>query len=377
MSVPFVMKRARAWVEAGRAAHEGSPRGPVRELHLELTHRCNLKCVMCHHWETQFRDPASVAREMDLAKVRRLVESSRALDAVETVVVTGGEPWLRADIVDILEVLARGFPAASVGVLTNLANKELVRRRMSEAASRGLRLWLGSSIDGLEATHDAVRGQSGAFRGTEETLAWLRHAHPEVDVSFSFTIVPRNRGELFDAYLWSIERGVGFGAQVVVNHQEREAPETFVWKHTELLDVEAQIAKIMDDLCRRHDAMGKFLRGEEKEGAWLWNRLLYWDHLLRYAREPKRFFRNCLAGERFAMFDPEGNLFFCPVNKHREVGNLADGPFDALWASAEAEAEREFVASGRCDCWLNCVSNPVLDNVLRHGIPEPEAEVVG
>jgi MoaA/NifB/PqqE/SkfB family radical SAM enzyme len=86
-----------------------------------------------------------------------------------------------------------------------------------------------------------------------------------------------------------------------------------------------------------------------------------------YARHPKRFFKNCLAGQRYAMFSPEGDLFFCPVNKHRSIGNAAAASFDELWKGEKAEAERRFVESCRCDCWLNCIANPVLDRVLRAG----------
>ncbi|MBI3547478.1 MAG: radical SAM protein [Elusimicrobia bacterium] len=358
------------WVEAGveRAKAEAG-RGGIRELHLELTHRCNLKCVMCHHWEMPFKDPGSVKREMGLEEIRRFADSSRLLDGVEIIVLTGGEPWLRTDIVEISAYLSRRFPKASLGILSNFWNTEMVTRRLRELESQGVeRLWLGSSLDGLEANHDEVRGQAGSFQGLMKTAEVLRRDFPRVDFSFSFTITPRNYRDLWPAYELVSGMGLWFGAQMVVNHQKFEAPETFEWKPSELDEVEGQMDRILLDLCTKHNALEKILKGEERESLWLWTRVLYWWYLKKYSRAPARFFKDCMAGERYAMLSPEGDVFFCPVNKHRTVGNVRAERFDALWTSRSAEQERRYVESCKCDCWLNCIANPILDRAVSMGL---------
>jgi len=368
--VDFVMRQAELWAKRGEEAHETRPRGPVREFHLELTHRCNLKCVMCHHWEMPSTDPASVGREMTLEEIKTLVSKAKALNEVETVVVTGGEPLLRPDIAAVLGVLAERFPKASIGVLTNFANTAMVRAAITAARARGVsRLWLGSSLDGLEQTHDRVRGRRGAFRGLIKTAEMMRAEFPDVDFSFSFTITPDNYAQLLPAYRLVSEMGVWFGAQMVVNHEGLFAPggAVFSWTEEQLSDIEDAIFEIIKDIALREKAMSLIFEGRQKDGKALWSRLLYWKYLRDYVRSPKRFFKNCLAGERYAMFDPEGNLFFCPVNKHRTVGNARDGGFDALWFSEKARSERSFVASGQCDCWLNCIANPILDRLIEGG----------
>ncbi len=369
----FIMKALDGWVRAGLeglAGREGERPGSIEELHIELTHRCNLRCVMCHHWEQPFRDPGSVKREMDLAAIRRLVDGAEKLKDVKIIVLTGGEPMIRSDIGDILSFLAGRYPAASIGVLTNFWNTELVRRRLAEWRSRGLlgRLWLGSSLDGVGAAHDEVRGQEGAFEGLVKTTALMRREFPEVSFSFSFTITPRNYRELWPTYQFVSREGLWFGAQMVVNHQELEAPETYEWKAEELGEVERQIDLILADLAGREGALQRIVSGQERQALWLWTRLLYWRYLRKYARRPERFFKDCMAGSRYAMFDPEGNLFFCPVNKHRTVGNALDQKFDAVWTSAKADEERRYVDSCRCDCWLNCIANPILDRVVAEGL---------
>src|SRR5581483_1131482 len=124
-----------------------APPEPVRELHLELTHRCNLKCVMCEHWEIEHVDPASVRREMDLEKIGRLVADSALLREITSIAVTGGEPWLRSDFVDIISLLSAKFPDASIIVLSNFWNTGHIKLRLSELRARGVKnLRLGSSL---------------------------------------------------------------------------------------------------------------------------------------------------------------------------------------------------------------------------------------
>jgi MoaA/NifB/PqqE/SkfB family radical SAM enzyme len=367
--VDFILRRLEAWVERGLERLACSRQsGPVRELHIELTHRCNQRCVMCHHWGLAREDRTAARRELSLAEIRRAA-GSPLLRGVESVVITGGEPWLRPDSTDILAFLGRRFPRARLGILSNLWDAGLARRRLAAAHARGLRrLWVGSSLDGLGPVHDEVRGKAGAFRRLMASLAMIRAEFPATELSLNFTLTPRNHRQLWAAYQHAKSLGLWFGAQMAVNHEGLRAPEAAVWKPAELARVTEQIEGILLDLCRGEGAAQRLLEGRERESLWLWTRLLYWSRLRRFALKPERYFQDCLAGERFVMLDPEGRLFFCPVNKHRPVGGLREAPLDELWTSPRAGAERRFIASGRCACWLNCIAVPVLDRVLEAGL---------
>lgn len=364
------------WVERGVERLKGRENDtPIRELHLELTHRCDLKCVMCHHWEMPARDPASVGRELTPDEIHRFVSESELLKTVRFVAITGGEPLVRPEAVEIAALLRARFREASVGILTNLWNAGLLKRKLSELAERGAGdVWLGSSLDGLGATHDEVRGQPGAFAGFERSLEMLRRDFPKTALSVNFTILPRNRGEIFAAYRWARERGLGFGCQLVVNHEGFPAPETFSWTDAELSEVEEQVDLVLADLCRTQKALERLLTAAP-ESRWLWSRMLYWRYLRAHGRGSPRFFDDCMAGRRYAMLDPEGNLFFCPVNKHKTVGSVRDEPFDRLWESPRARALRAELIPCQCRCWLNCIANPVLDRVLSAAFdaPDPDA----
>jgi Fe-coproporphyrin III synthase len=362
----LVLKQLSRWVDTGVDRLRGRENDtPIRELHMELTHRCDLKCVMCHHWEMPARDPGSVDRELTLDEIRRVVTGSERLKSVRFVAVTGGEPLVRPEAVEIVAFLRGHFREASVGVLTNFWNTGLLRRRLGELRERGAGdLWLGTSLDGLGTTHDAVRGQPGAFSSFERSLAMVREEFPGLPISVNFTVLPENCGEIHAAHRWCAERGLGFGCQLVVEHEGFPAPKSFLWTEDALRVVEEQVDLVLADICRDQRALERMLTRPGRESQGLWNRMLFWWYLRKHGRGGPAFFDDCMAGRRYAMFDPEGRLFFCPVNKHKSVGGVRDMPFDELWDSPRARALRAGTIPCQCRCWLNCIANPVLDRVM-------------
>lgn len=77
---------------------------PVLNLRVSVTQRCNLHCPYCHR-EGQERKPNDRVVEMTAAEIVRLVKIAVSLD-INRIKLTGGEPLLRKDILDIVEGIA-------------------------------------------------------------------------------------------------------------------------------------------------------------------------------------------------------------------------------------------------------------------------------
>jgi radical SAM protein with 4Fe4S-binding SPASM domain len=160
-------------------------------LQWHLTERCNLHCRHCYQ-------SGAGSGELPLAAIREVAaEATAMLDDWEALYqvriarscnVTGGEPFLRADLFSILEVLGReGF------ALFLLSNGTLVDRRGAEAlADLGVQ-GVQVSIEGPEAVHDGIRGAGSyreAVKGTESLLA------AGVPVTFNLTLSRLNAPHL-------------------------------------------------------------------------------------------------------------------------------------------------------------------------------------
>ena len=124
-------------------------------LFWECTTRCHFHCRHCGS------DCSVLSREKDMP----LEDFLRALDTIPkthrpkdfTVVLTGGEPLLRPDIVEAgREINRRGF---GWGMVTNgwFYNEEKQRELIAAGMTA-----VTVSLDGLEASHDWMRGMPGS-----------------------------------------------------------------------------------------------------------------------------------------------------------------------------------------------------------------------
>jgi len=88
---------------------------PTLNLRVSLTQRCNLRCPYCHR---EGQTPASGLREMTTQEVVRIVRVAVEL-GINRVKLTGGEPLLRADIVEIVEGLTKIDGLRDLSMTTN------------------------------------------------------------------------------------------------------------------------------------------------------------------------------------------------------------------------------------------------------------------
>lgn len=135
-----------------------------REIHWEVTNKCNLRCKHCLLASGFARD-----RELTPSEALAALESFQAA-GVSRVNFTGGEPFIRKDFPGILErTVALGMRAA---VITNAT---LLQESVLEMVKR-LGVELGVSLDGAdETTNSAVRGR-GSFRQVVGALKQCREA---------------------------------------------------------------------------------------------------------------------------------------------------------------------------------------------------------
>jgi GT2 family glycosyltransferase/MoaA/NifB/PqqE/SkfB family radical SAM enzyme/glycosyltransferase involved in cell wall biosynthesis len=342
-----------------------SPKSGPEELHIELTYNCDSKCIMCDLWDYHKRYPKNGNSELSLDEIKRFVEGSKYLENTKTVVLSGGEPFMRKDLVDICGFFSNRSPETSIGLLTNAMNTEdiiLKTRAIFEKFNPGS-LWLGSSLDGLDIGHDRIRGVNGAFKAFNSTMERCKKEFPQIKISATFTLTPYNIDQLIPAKEFAENNGLDFYAQMVV---PKESKEQFNWTPQNLDFAQKEIIKVIRSIIGDKD-FGSVLKSVEKaEDKSLISKLYYWSHLLKYQTNPQRFFKKCVSGAKFAMFNPYGDLFFCPNHKKSVIGNIRKENFDDIWVSDRAEHMRDFIKDNSCHCWLVCIVFPVLEKALNN-----------
>lgn len=257
----------------------------------ELTLKCNLACSHCGSRAGDAR-PHELSTDEALDLVRQLDEVG-----IREITLIGGEAYLRPDWLTIAKAIAdRGMVPTVVtgglGVSAHLA------RRMAVAGVVSVSV----SIDGLEATHDALRGVKGSWAAAFRALEHMREAGLQTSVN---TQINRRSGPELEALYDAIrEQGVhSWQLQLTVPMGNAADDAALLLQPYDLLALFPRLAALaergLDDGLRLRPG----------------NNLGYfgpYEALLRGARDPAVHWSGCQAGVQVLGIEADGAIKGCP-----------------------------------------------------------------
>jgi len=179
----------------------GKP-GKIEALSLEITHNCIAKCIMCRIWKIPHETPS-----LSMDQWIRFL-SSEVFSDLKELDVTGGEPFLREDLLDlfagICELKQDNLKSLqSVAITTNgfLTRRvlEYTEKILKKLALQRMDLVMVCAMDAVGVIHDRIRNYKDAWLKVDETiqgLKALRNHFPNLILGVKTTILPVNVGEL-------------------------------------------------------------------------------------------------------------------------------------------------------------------------------------
>jgi SynChlorMet cassette radical SAM/SPASM protein ScmF len=175
------------------------PEFSLTSLYLYLTDHCNLCCAHC--WiSPKFSEQKQ--NGLPLGSLKKAISEARSL-GLQSVKLTGGEPFLYRHIDGLLAFLASEEIDVLIETNGTLINRDMVERLKSCNLDQ-----LSVSLDAsTEEIHDQIRGVKGSFRRTLEGLALLsRH---DLNFQIIMTLQRRNRQEIPGVVKLSEKFGAG------------------------------------------------------------------------------------------------------------------------------------------------------------------------
>lgn len=174
-------------MSSGKGARPARP-GARFKLIFELTDLCNFSCVHCFRTEAK-----GAPRYLDKTVIDRVLDQAAAYNGLDLVALTGGEPTLHPEFVDIVATIAnRGHD------LTFISNASRI-----DATLDAILPYLGAvrsvafSLDGGDATtHDQIRRRPGSFRQVVGAITRCRNEGLEVHVN---SVVTRANADELEA----------------------------------------------------------------------------------------------------------------------------------------------------------------------------------
>lgn len=325
-------------------------------LHITVTNRCDLKCGFCNVWKEQPK------RDIAPAVIRALAESQYFRD-FRIIEFGGGEPFL----VDLAALTEEFVPAGVKMILitTNGQATERILRQVRQLLAAGdFSLILNVSLDGLEETHDRIRGAKGSFRRATATLrglAELRKTEPRLRVGAKFTFLAGNYREIEDVYRLTRELDVEFTAKPAavfgtLHNREMDFPLTA----EQVEEISAVLKRIEEDGARRTDFSRMTLFGRLYFFAnSVFNRLQR-EYLRENILEGKvKQVIPCFSSFFSVLVHVEGGVYCCPTLM-KGVGTLPEESFGEVWRGEKMRAVRKYIHAGKCSCFSQCDQMPSL-----------------
>ena len=127
-----------------------------------ITDNCNSRCITCNAWREKSTNELTTGEVTDiLGQLRNL--------GISNVGFAGGEPLLRKDLPELVQK-SKGLGFKHISVMTN--GLLLNERKATTLLESGITA-IGISIDGIDETHDMIRGIKGAYERSSSALKTL------------------------------------------------------------------------------------------------------------------------------------------------------------------------------------------------------------
>ncbi|MFQ9516361.1 MAG: radical SAM/SPASM domain-containing protein [Eubacterium sp.] len=306
-----------------------------------VTYRCNARCNMCN----RYKAPSKPEEEISLETIKKL-------PPMYFTNITGGEPFIRTDLKEIVRELYK--KSDRIVISTNGFFTDRIVDLCKEFPDIGIRI----SIEGLEETNNKIRGLEDGFHKGYTTLKKLVEMGMK-DVGFGMTVQDANAKDLVALYRLSDEMNMEFATASL---------------HNSFYFVEAK--NIIQDrpmVAREFENLVNELLKSKSPKKWF---RAYFNHgLINYIYGQKRLLPCDMAFDTF-FIDPYGDVMPCNGTKDKEVmGNLKEVErWEELWDGSQAEKVRSKVRHCDRQCWMIGSVSPAMHKyiwvpmwwVLRH-----------
>lgn len=334
-----------------------------REVLLAITYKCDSRCKTCGIWKKYQKDPEMADNELNLEEFKKFIRTNNELKVIG---ITGGEPFSRKDLYDIIIHLdQKGY---STGCTTNAIDVVHIMKetqKILNTLSGQAPFYLQISVDGLGETHNYIRGIEGNFNNAVKLLKWCM----EQSVKYSFFRVAGVSHTLTNSNHQHLDEFIKFFVGLGLTHEQisfRPVSYSSVYygntQNSETINNTQNILSVVELIRNKYS---------------YYNKDLFYKGMINYLENPDKRTIKCYAGTTFCYIDPYWNVYPC-IFLDLCMGNLRDYDFDfeSLLLDGKAKIAKERVRKSNCNCWTKCATVPsmnsdpykLLSNYIRKGI---------
>ncbi len=318
-------------------------------LTLSLLYSCNSRCQTCNVYEKRVSNFTVDEYDKTLASLGT---------APYWFTLSGGEPFLRKDIVDICRVVYERSKPGIINIPTNGSLFRVIPERVEQIIrqSPGAEIIINLSLDEIGKEHDKIRGFPGNWQRAMETYKALNElrSYPNFTLGIHTVISKFNVQRFPEIYKELIK--LNPDSYITEIAEERVELGTIGTGITPELGQYGKAVDFLSEEIKKNKASGmaKISRAF---------RLEYYEMVKQFLARPEQIIP-CYAGVVSAQIAPDGHVWPCCIRAD-SMGNLRehDYDFNAVWNSAKAAEIRRSIKKKECACPL---ANAGYTNMLLH-----------
>ena len=301
-----------------------------RKLLYEPTAVCNLRCSMCERYKLPSQK--EFAKELKFPEIKKFVKELP--EEIESVYISGGEPFLRNDTKDICqEFLKRGI---SVSIQTNGTSVDKI---LSLAKNKKINLLF--SLDGERAIHDQIRDRKGVYNENIKIFRVLKNKlHKDI---FITSVITDENIEHLEKFINNIAKSTVRPSFMIIEYARRFSREVINNSARLLRLKSSDIPLHVKNEILPSYSYEKFEKNLVKINQALENNKIDYCYFPRGLLENRKdyYFRNYRKKNKLycshlneLRIDSQGNVIPCFVIR-KSFGNIKRESIEKIWNSKE------------------------------------------
>jgi radical SAM protein with 4Fe4S-binding SPASM domain len=290
---------------------------------------------MCNIWA----NPTIKEKELTLDEIR-------SLPSVKFINITGGEPFVREDLEQIVEICFTKAPRVVI------STSGWYEKRLLALAEQYPNIGIRISTEGLAEKNDELRGRSGSFEKSIRTLKELKEMGMK-DIGFGITVSNNNSADMLNLYKMSNAWGMEFATAAFHNSY-------YFHKYDNVIENKKEV-------CGNFEKLINLQLKEPHPKSWF--RAYFNMGLIHYIQGNPRLLP-CEAGLVNFFVEPYGDIYPCNGLEEKfwqeKMGNIRETPdFQQIWNSEQADRVRNLVRTCPKNCWMVGTASPVMKKYIR------------
>lgn len=317
-----------------------------------VTSKCNANCKMCFNWKN-IQD-ASDEEELNLEEIKKIFDN---FSTIQQLTISGGEPFLRSDLPEILEYISHENNVQQITIPTNgiLTGKtvEMVKEVLTNIKNK-THLRVGLSLTGIGKQHDDIVQVNGAFEKLMETykvLNALLSSNENLSIDIGICISKYNKDGMQEILDFAFDTFKDSNILLLLTRgdtRDKEAVDVKLDEYQAILDYYKEklpgpvknkpFSALLDKVSHEvYDQVGKVMISKTMPSK-------------------------CYAGSKLIVIQANGDVFPCEC-LNKKLGNLRDQDYDIEQIMKKSKRIKKFIKDGRCYCTWECaLANNIVCN---------------